>query len=54
MKNLFNLLLILMCGISFIIAMMATNTEAFVYATSALFLSAIVFLINAAMPLIKE
>lgn len=46
MKNLFNLLLTLLCGVSMLAAMMSTSREAFVIAGAMMCLSAIAFLIN--------
>lgn len=54
MQNLFNLLLILMCGVSCIEALTAESSEAFVMAGTAMCLSAIMFLINASYPLFKK
>lgn len=46
MKNLFNLLLTLLCGISCISAMTAETTEAFILASTMMCFSAIIFIIN--------
>ena len=54
MNKLFNLLLTLMCGVSFIEALMAESSEAFFMAGVAMCLSATVFLINAFYPLFKK
>ena len=45
MKNLFNLLLTLLCGVSCIAAITAESTEAFIFAGTLMCLSAICFLI---------
>lgn len=47
MKNLFNLLLTILCGISCISALTADTTEAFVIASMMMCFSATVFIINA-------
>lgn len=54
MNNLFNLLLTLMCGVSCIAAITADNTEQFIFAASAMCLSATCFLINVTHPLFKK
>lgn len=46
MKNLFNLLLALLCSISCISAITAESTEAFVISSTMMCFSAIVFIIN--------
>jgi hypothetical protein len=46
MKNLFNLLLTLLCGVSCISAMTAETTEAFILASTMMCFSAIAFIIN--------
>ena len=46
MKNLFNLLLTLLCGVSCISAMTAETTEAFILAGTMMCFSAIAFIIN--------
>lgn len=46
MKNLFNLLLVLLCGVSCISAIIAESTEAFILATIMMCFSAIAFIIN--------
>jgi hypothetical protein len=46
MKNLFNLLLTLLCGVSCISAITAETTEAFVFGSTLMCLSAIAFIIN--------
>jgi uncharacterized membrane protein required for colicin V production len=54
MKNLFKIILAAMCAVTCYAAFTADNTEAFVYASTAMCLSVIVFLINATTPLIKD
>jgi len=46
MKNVFNLLLTLLCGVSCISAMVAETMEAFVFGSLLMCLSAIVFIIS--------
>jgi hypothetical protein len=46
MKNLFNLLLILLCGISCLSAITAESTEAFVISSTMMCVGAIAFIIN--------
>ena len=54
MNNLFNLLLILMCGISGIQALTADSVEGFTISLVALCLSVIIFSINTFYPLFKK
>lgn len=54
MKNLFNIMLAAMCAVTCYAAFTAETTEAFVYASIAMCLSVVVFLINISTPLIKE
>lgn len=46
MKNLFNLLLTLLCGVSCLSAITAESTEAFVIASTMMCFAATVFIIN--------
>jgi hypothetical protein len=54
MKNLFKIILAAMCAVTCYAVFTADTTEAFVYASTAMCLSVIVFLINATTPLIKD
>lgn len=54
MNTLFSLLLTVMCGVSAFEACFAKNMDAFVIGSSAMCLSAIVFLIHAKHPLFKD
>lgn len=57
MKHLFSILLLIMCGASCVLAFEAAsenNTEGFVIASVAMFLSGIVFLVNDKYPLFKK
>ena len=47
MKNLFNLLLAMLCNVSCISAMTAESTEAFVISSTMMCFAAIAFIINA-------
>lgn len=54
MNNLFNLVLTLLSGITFIQAITAETTEVFILASAGMFLSSVLFLLNINNPLFKK
>jgi hypothetical protein len=54
MNNLFNLILIVLSGVTCILAVTAETTEVFMLASTAMFLCALLFLLNIKHPLFKK